>query len=101
MKRIVSLAIAVLILSISPKPGDSADKTVHPELPRITAEELKNLIDKKSDFILVDTRDSGSYSREHIKGAINIHFDPSGDPMMRSLTLMSLPMDKLIILYCS
>ena len=101
MKRIVMSAMAALTLLIFPISCISAGKTVHPELPRITAEELKELIDNKSEFILVDSRDSGSYSKEHIKGAINIHFDPAGDPMVRRMTLMALPMDKIIVIYCA
>ncbi|MFC1839536.1 rhodanese-like domain-containing protein [Thermodesulfobacteriota bacterium] len=101
MKRIVLPAIAAFTLLILPALCISAGKTVHPELPRITAEELKKLIDEKGEFILVDSRDSGSYNKEHIKGAINIHFDPTGDPMARRMTLMAIPMDKLIVVYCA
>jgi hypothetical protein len=101
MKRIVLIIIVFFAFLILPSLCLSAGNTVHPELPRITAEELKELIDNKSEFILVDSRDSGSYSKEHIKGAINIHFDPAGDPMVRRMTLMALPMDKLIVIYCA
>jgi len=103
MKRIVPLSIMTFLLFVLPTQGQSADKIAHPELPRITAQELKQLMGEKSksEYIIIDTRDSGSYSKEHIKGAINIHFDPSGDPMARKMTLMAVPMDRLIILYCS
>jgi len=101
MKRIVFLVTAVFALLILPSLCMSAGKTVHPELPRITAEELNELIGNKGDLILVDSRDSGSYSKEHIKGAINIHFDPAGDSMARKMTLMALPMDRLIVVYCA
>lgn len=70
------------------------------EVPRITCEELKQLIDKGEKLVVVDTRGSGSYDTEHIKGAINISYDPSGDPMEREMTLTALPMDKLTVLYC-
>lgn len=101
MKKIVLLVTAFFTLLILPALCMSAGNTVHPELPRITAKELKELIDKEDDFILVDSRDSGSYSKEHIKGAINIHFDPAGDPMTRKMTLMAIPMDRLIVVYCA
>lgn len=99
-KGIISILLFGVFL-ILPVLCISAGKAVHPELPRITAEELKKLIDEKGDYILVDSRDSGSYSKEHIKGAINIHYDPTGDPMTRRMTLMALPMDKLIVVYCA
>ena len=97
-KLILSILMVCLMLSL-PIQGKPAD-VAHPELIRIKAGELKQLMDKKSDFILIDSRDSEKYGREHIEGAINIHYDSSGDPMVRKMTLMALPMDKLIIVYC-
>jgi 3-mercaptopyruvate sulfurtransferase SseA len=96
MKKIV-LLILMAFLSL-PAPGNAAD-AAHPELSRIKAKELKQLMDKKSEIILIDSRDSGKYNSGHIEGAVNIHFDPSGDPNVRNMTLMALPMDKLIIIY--
>ncbi|MBF8270173.1 MAG: Rhodanese protein [Gammaproteobacteria bacterium] len=72
----------------------------HPEVPRITAEELKKLIDEKADIVIVDTRDGVSYDYGHVPGAINIYYDPNGDPTDREMTLVALPADKLIALYC-
>jgi len=99
MKSIVlSILFTFLLFSLQAQ-GKTAD-VAHPELKRIKAEELKQLVDKKSDFILVDARDGGKYSSGHIKDAVNIYFDTSGDPMVRKMSLMALPMDKLIIVYC-
>ncbi len=70
------------------------------EAPRITCQELKQLIDKGEKLVVVDIRGGGSYAPEHIKGAINISYDPSGDPMEREMTLTALPMDKLMVIYC-
>jgi len=97
MKKLVFL-ILMIFLSL-PAPGNSAEVS-HPELSRIKAKELKQLKDKKREIILIDARDSGKYNAGHIEGAVNIHFDPSGDPNARNMTLMALPMDKLIIIYC-
>ena len=72
----------------------------HPEVPRITVEELKRLIDSKADIVIVDTRDSVSYDFGHIPGAINIYYDPNGDPTDREMTLVALPANKLIAFYC-
>jgi len=91
MKRIV-LLILMVIFSL-PAPGKAAD------MARIKSHELKQLIENKSNFILIDSRDSGKYSQGHIEGAVNIHFDPSGDPNVRQMTLMALPIDNLIIIY--
>jgi predicted sulfurtransferase len=75
-------------------------EVAYPEVPRITAEELKQLMDNKGEYILVDTRNSVSYDYTHIKGAINIHYDPQGDPFSLEMMLRALPRNKLIILYC-
>ena len=99
-KTALLLSIMTLLLFVLPAPGQSDDEIAHPELQRITAKELKQLMETNNGYIIIDTRDSGSYSSEHIKGAINIHYDPSGDPMSRKMTLMAVPMDRLLILYC-
>ena len=111
----ISILIGLLLVLTTPakSTGETQEETnseagqkiddayvVHPELPRITAKGLKQLIDKNYDHILVDSRDSASYDKGHIKGAINIYYDPVGDPMVREMSLMALPMDKLIIIYC-
>ncbi len=97
MKKIVLL---ILMVFLSSAVLVNAADVAHPELNRIKAKELKQLMDKKGEFILIDSRDSGKYSNGHIKGAVNIHFDDSGDPMVRRMSLMALPMDRLIIVYC-
>ena len=97
-KLLLSVLMAFILLSL-PTQGIAAD-VAHPEFNRIKAEELKQLMDKKSEFILIDSRDSDKYNREHIESALNVQYDPSGDPMVRKMTLMALPMDKLLIVYC-
>jgi 3-mercaptopyruvate sulfurtransferase SseA len=109
---VVGLSLALTMPGCSParpasipkeEPSPQAKRAVvaaHPEVPRITAQELKQLMDKKGEYILVDTRDSYSYDHGHIKGAVNIYNDPEGDPYPRKMMLRALPRDKLIILYC-
>jgi rhodanese-related sulfurtransferase len=77
-----------------------AEELAFPSLPRITAEELRQMIDTKADVVVVDVRDSGSYEAGHIKGAVNIYYDSTGDPTDRQMTLIALPMDKLVVTYC-
>ena len=80
--------------------NSAIEDVVLPHLPRISVEELKEMIDEGADLVTVDTRDGGSYSAGHIKGAINIQYDPTSDPMARQMMLIALPMDKLIVTYC-
>lgn len=76
------------------------EDVVLPNIPRISVEELKQMIDKGAPMVTVDVRDGGSYEAGHIKGAVNIYYDPTADPMDRQMMLMALPMDKLIVTYC-
>jgi predicted sulfurtransferase len=94
-----SPARSVTIMEEEPIPQAESVQMAHPEVPRITAEELKQLMDEKGEYILVDTRDNFSYDYGHIEGAINIYYDTQGDPFPRQMTLRALPRDKLIILY--
>jgi rhodanese-related sulfurtransferase len=95
---ILMLPLILLMNSFSLAAAD--EEVVLPHIPRITVEELKQMIDKGEEVIAVDTRDSGSYEAGHIKGAVNIYYDPTSDPMARQMMLIALPMDKLIVTYC-
>jgi rhodanese-related sulfurtransferase len=101
-KALVTLLLIIPLISFwNACPGETAEENiVLPEIPRITVEELKQMIEKGEAVITVDTRDSGSYAAGHIKGAVNIYYDPTSDPMQRQMMLIALPMDKLIVTYC-
>jgi rhodanese-related sulfurtransferase len=70
------------------------------EVPRITCEDLKRLIDKGEKLVIIDTRTNSSYREEHIKGAINIYYNPGGDPVERAMTFTALPADRPLVIYC-
>ena len=70
------------------------------DAPRITSEELKLLKDQGNKVVLIDTRNNIAYNAEHIQGAINIYYDPSGYSMERELMLSSLPGDAVLVPYC-
>jgi len=98
--RLAPAMLLIFLAGFGTYASGNAEDVVLPSLPRITAEELKQMIDKNAEVISVDTRDSGSYEAGHIKGAVNIYYDPTSDPMNRQMMLMALPMDKLIVTYC-
>jgi len=50
------------------------------QVPRITCEELKRLMDERQKVIVVDLRSSSASVEGHIKGAIKLCYDSSGDP---------------------
>jgi rhodanese-related sulfurtransferase len=92
--------LPIILLLVVPAAAFAGEDIVLPNLPRITVEKLKQMIDSNSDMVIVDTRDGGSYAAGHIKGAINVHYDVTSDPMQRQMMLIALPMDKLIVTYC-
>jgi len=73
---------------------------VHPEVPRIAALEVKRLIEKKADFVIIDTQSAENYEMWHIPTAVNIPYISTGNPTDREMMLVALPMDKLIVIYC-
>ena len=97
--RLFLLLPFIALMSTSSSMSAMED-VVFPQIPRIKAEELRQLVDKKADIVIVDVRDSGSYEAGHIKGAINIYYDSTADPMDRQMMLVALPMEKLVVTYC-
>jgi rhodanese-related sulfurtransferase len=90
--------------SAKPAPGASASakETVpFPQVPRITGEEVERLAKDKGNVVLVDTDDSEAYAAEHIKGAVNIAYDPTVDAREQDQSLSALPGDRLIVFYCN
>jgi len=67
-----------------------------PELSRITAARLKQMMDEEESFILVDVRDGLLYNSKHLPQAISLSYN-TGDEQIEGL--LGLPKDKLIIFY--
>jgi rhodanese-related sulfurtransferase len=91
--------------SPSAKPGQresasAKDSLPFPQVPRITAEVVQRLI-KDKNVVLVDTDDSEAYADEHIKGAVNIAYDPTVEAREQDQLLSALPGDKLVVFYCN
>jgi len=80
--------------------GETKVKLAYPEVPRMPAKELVQLLKKKAEIIIVDTQSADGYEMWHIPSAINITYDFTADPMNRQLMLTALPMDKQIVIYC-
>jgi rhodanese-related sulfurtransferase len=75
-------------------------KLAHPEIPRIPARELVQLLKKKAEIVVVDTQDPDGYEMWHIPSAVSIPYISTEDPTNRQLMLMALPLDKPIVIYC-
>jgi rhodanese-related sulfurtransferase len=99
--KIRAFVCLILVLPLIPVLNAFAEeKVVLPNIPRIKAEELKQMIETGEGFVVLDVRDSGSYEAGHIKGAVNVYYDANADPTDRQMMLIALPMDKTIITYC-
>jgi len=81
-------------------PAPAKDQEPFPQVPRIEAEEVQKLA-KDGKVVLVDTDDSEAYAAEHIKGAVNVAFDPTADARAQDETLSALPGDRMIVFYCN
>lgn len=69
---------------------------ISPELPRITAERLKQFMDNEESFILVDVRDGYQYIFKHLPQAISLPLN-TGDAQIAGF--LALPKDELVFIY--
>ena len=68
-----------------------------PELPRITAERLKQFMDDGEPLVVIDTRIKFLYDLGHLPQSINIPYNPEG---AQTASFLLLPKDRFIVLYC-
>ena len=94
VKAVLMICIATLLAACASAP--TRPKICEPtdNIPRITAQELKKLMDESADIVIVDTLYPPWYRKEHIKGAINF---PWAETIKEPIIL---PRTKLLALYC-
>jgi len=83
------------------KPAPAKDTLPFPQVPRMTAQDVQRLTKGNGNVVLVDTDDPEAYAAEHIKGAVNIPYDPTRDTHEQDQSLSVLPGDRLIVFYCN
>ncbi|UCC15957.1 MAG: hypothetical protein JSU58_06165 [Dehalococcoidales bacterium] len=74
-----------------------------PEIPRILCEQLKQMMDRGDDLVLVDARSvEYGYKLGHLPRAISIPYKPEPPYTEQWITtqIEGLPKDELIIFYC-
>ncbi len=69
---------------------------VHDEIPRIPIEQLKELIDRGADIVILDAQQKSIYDQGHIKGAKSLPWAAE----IQEDAVQNLPKDKLTITYC-
>ncbi len=82
----------------TPNPGKP--KIFHPEVQRIPANELKDLLAKKADLVLIDVNPKDFFDSWHILSAINIPYNSLDGGASRDRKLKKIPVGKLVVLYC-
>jgi rhodanese-related sulfurtransferase len=90
ISRLFFFSVALLFLF------NAATYAAHDEVPRVTIEELKKIIDTKADVVILDVQSKGVYDKGHIKGALSL-------PWVEELTdsaVKHLPRTKPIVAYC-
>lgn len=65
------------------------------DVPRISLQELRSLMDAEEPLVLIDTRDRDHYDSGHVPGALPL----DGPQVARHYR--ELPKDTLIVLYCN
>lgn len=68
----------------------------HDEIPRITIDELKALLDKKADVVVLDAQIKDIYDKGHIKGARSFPWKAN----VNDEDTKDLPKDKPVVTYC-
>ena len=72
----------------------------YPDVPEITAIELKKMMDEGKPLFIIDVRDQPSYAWAHIPGSANFPFDPAADPNDMLMRLWMIPDGRTVVFYC-
>ena len=66
------------------------------DIPRVSIEELKRMMDDGADVVILDTQPRSTYDRGHIMGALSLPWVPE----LKDTDVQWLSKQKLIITYC-
>jgi len=89
------LGIVLLLAACATAAEGASIPTELSEVPRLTPQEVKSLLETGEQIVFVDTRSRAAYEQDHIPGALSIPLD---DVETR---YSELPKDKQIVLYCT
>jgi photosystem II stability/assembly factor-like uncharacterized protein len=87
--------VLLLVGCAAPPAGGQSVPTNISEVPRLTPQQVKALLDEGEQLVLVDTRSRAAYDRDRIPGALSV---PLAEIEARH---GELPQDKKIVLYCT
>ena len=98
-------AISTSVQAAMPAAQEKAEPTaqikiIHPEVLRIPAIELRDLLAKKADIVIIDVNPKDFFDSWHIPSAVNIPYNSADNEANRERKLKKIPVGKLIVLYC-
>jgi sulfur-carrier protein adenylyltransferase/sulfurtransferase len=91
-KRIFVITWVLLLSTVAGAYAASPD-----EIGRVTAQELKAMMDSGTAVVIVDNRPKVDFDRMRVKGAVSLPWDFD----VADKAKMILPLDKLIVTYCA
>lgn len=93
MRKLCFLLLAVLFLAAC---GQNTEKDREAIYMNITAEEARQIMDSREDYVILDVRTQEEYDQGHIPGAIVI---PNTEIAARAEDVLT-DKDQLILVYC-
>jgi rhodanese-related sulfurtransferase len=111
LRLLAVVALAGVVLALAPtgaKPPQWRAELERVGIRFVSARELRAMMDRDDDFVVVDARDEVHYDRGHIRGAISI---PAEDKPLRDVDArrpkrllyperLPADRDRLIVFYC-
>jgi 3-mercaptopyruvate sulfurtransferase SseA len=94
-RRLCVVLLLVVLAGCGTTISKQSIPTAIEDVPRITAAEVKAMLDRGDDLLIIDTRSLGEYDAGHIAGAISL---PLTEIAARHTEL---PDDTLLVLYCT
>jgi len=86
----ISIAIVCLLLTAA------VYVTAQGKVPRISIEELKDMMDKGTPVMIIDVQPKDIFAEGHIKGAISL----PASARIRLEDVWDFPYDRMIVTYC-
>lgn len=92
IKTVISVVLSLLLIAVFSTMSIAA----HDDIPRISIEELKALLDQNEDVTILDAQIRDIYNKGHIKGARSFPWKAN----VNDEDIKDLPKDKLTVTYC-